>query len=447
MIYGVIVASIIAYILILSIYRKKYVQEQMAFLCVFLIGLTFVGELDLLLPIYFVVSLTPFLHKIRKISKKTLLIGIYFIIYILYGVLFQDINGTLVTFISKLWQFVIFFIVYDSEICVKDTDYKSTIKWLLLFETIIGVYLLVTSTHMSTSGLVRLVFNAQPITGNISTATLPLSVYYYYKNRKNPEAAKWIITINLIMLVWIVLPGTRGYTLEFAATMFFVIFDYFTHNTGRTSATNRVITFIGITLCSVVLVIVIPEILERASSILRLRTSVGIRTYENAAIIDYIKSAPFLNKMIGLGLGGGTPDSHALQSALLKQIGLGMWNRSHYLYGKGAMFHNLYANILMCFGILGILVILRLNIIIWRRIRVSCGAQKGLCLVLHLFQLSFLLMNYYRWSADCGICEMIILALVLKLISAQKDSMSWDSIVMKDVNPIQNEEIRIREKD
>lgn len=37
---------------------------------------------------------------------------------------------------------------------------------------------------------------------------------------------------------------------------------------------------------------------------------------------------------------------------------------------------------------------------------------------MHLFQLSFLLMNYYRWSAVCGIAEMIIFALTLKVLKS-----------------------------
>ena len=105
-----------------------------------------------------------------------------------------------------------------------------------------------------------------------------------------------------------------------------------------------------------------------------------------------------------------------MYTALNGQFSLGMWNKRHYLNDSGALFHNLYANVLMCLGIFGIVVLVLINISIWKRITRSCGSNVQVRKIMHLFQLSFLLMNYYRWSAVCGISEMIIFALILKLI-------------------------------
>lgn len=41
--------------------------------------------------------------------------------------------------------------------------------------------------------------------------------------------------------------------------------------------------------------------------------------------------------------------------------------------------------------------------------------------IFHLFQIGFLLMNYFRWPTECGISEIIIFAFVLKLIEQEFD--------------------------
>ena len=98
-----------------------------------------------------------------------------------------------------------FFIVYDSDIVFEKENYKKIIKMSVITETLLGFYLMMTSTIVDANGLVRLVSNAQPITGNISTVILPISVYYYLKNRENSKRTKWFMSVSLIMLVWICL--------------------------------------------------------------------------------------------------------------------------------------------------------------------------------------------------------------------------------------------------
>ena len=413
--------SVAAYLFTLFKFRGKWVQQQIAFLIIYLIGLTIIGELDILLPIYFVVSLLPFLPRLRKISKFTGVLGVYFLVYLIYGLLNQNINGTQVTFIAKMWQFIVFFIVYDAAIDMRDMDYRATIRRAVLTETMLGLYLMFTSTNMDANGLVRLVSNAQPITGNLSTVVLPISAYYYMKNRGNSKATRWLLMVNIVMLIWIVLSGTRGYTLEFALTMVLIVYDYYTNSkVGQTTQRNRVFTAFTLAAAALLLVVVIPGVLERFSSILRLESSVGIRTYENAAIKEFMLNSPVLTVIFGIGLGGTGGSYSAMSAALSRQFSLGMWDRYHYMYDSGALFHNLYANVLMCLGILGAVIIIWLNVEMWKRITRACGNQVLMRRVMHLFQLSFLWMNYYRWSAVCGIAEMIVFALILKCMEQDK---------------------------
>lgn len=410
-------ASIVAYAVSLIKFNKKYIEQQIWFLVIYLVGLTFVGELDVLLPIYFIVSLLPFVNHVRRISTFTALISLYFGLYLLYGIVSQSVTGTLVTFVAKIWQFIVFFVVYDSDISLKKENYKKVIWIAVITETLLGGYLLITSTNIDANGLARLVSNAQPITGNISTVVLPISAYYYWKNRVNGKQTRWLFFINIVMLVWIVLSGTRGYTLEFMATMVLIFYDYFTNKqVGEISRKNRMLIITLFVVLFFSIIITVPMVLDKLDSVLRLQSSIGIRTFENAAVKEFITNASILVTLFGIGLGGQGGSYTVMYTALSRQFSLGMWNKRHYLNDSGALFHNLYGNILMCLGVIGIAVVTFINISIWKRITKSCINFVQLRRVMHLFQLSFLLMNYYRWSAVCGIAEMIVFALILKII-------------------------------
>lgn len=411
--------SIMAYAVSLIKLNNKWIQQQIVFLVIYLIGLTLIGELDILLPIYFVVSVAPFLRHIRKISVFTGMIFLYYGMYLIYGLVNQNAVGTLVTFIAKMWQFIVFFIVYDADIIIKKEPYKNIIWLAVITETLLGLYLMATSTNIDANGLVRLVSNAQPITGNMSTVILPVSVWFYLKNRGDKKQTKWLLFVSMIMLVWIVLSGTRGYTLEFAATMILIFYDYFTNGkVGATTQRNRMITLVLLVMAIFFSIAAVPEMLEKFESVLRLNSSVGIRTYENAAVNEFVREASISNVFGGIGLGGQGGSYFAMKNALYNQFSLGMWNKNHYLYDSGALFHNLYANVIMCMGVMGIIVLVCINIEIWKRITNSCGKELWIRRIMHLFQLSFLLMNYYRWSAVCGIAEMIIFALTLKVLKS-----------------------------
>lgn len=423
MILQVGVGSIIAYLFFLFKYRNEKIKQQVFFLFVYLVGLTIIGELDVLLPIYFVFSFLPFISKMRKITVFTgFLIG-YFGLYLVIGMLMQNTVGAIVTLVAKIWQLIVFFIVMDAGISIENSDYKTLIKYGVIAETMLGIYLLFSSTNIDTkSGLVRLVSNAQPITGNIATAMLPISVFYYMHNRENAKATYRLIWFNLIFLLWIVLSGTRGYTLEYAATMVLIYYDYFTNNrVGGRTRRNRVFVLGALGVLCVLLVVVVPGILERASSILRLNGSVGIRTFENAAALEFLKTSSPLTEIFGIGLGGTGGQYSSMQLALYRQFSLGMWDRQHYLYDSGALFHNLYANVIVNLGLVGVIVFIAMNIEMWRRITLACGTKILSRRIMHLFQLSFMIMNYYRWSAVCGIAEMIIFALVLKRIKQEEN--------------------------
>lgn len=429
---GAITLSVFAYIFVLYKFNGSFLTQQVLFLFIYLVSLSAASVMDIVLPIYFIFSLMPFIGKIKRISKMTYFLSLYFGINLFFGLMFQNTTASIITFVAKLWQFLVFFIAFDLDVDILDDSEYWQILLSVIIESILGIYLMITSNNMDANGMVRLVSGAQPITGNIAVAILPMLVYLYFKNRNNSRFEFRLFVISIILFIWIVLSGTRGYTLMFVFTMAIVFYDYLFNQKNRiiTSNRNRLVLsflFVSIVLC---VVFFVPQVTEKISSVLRIKSSIGIRTYENKAEMDFFEKSPLHIQLFGIGVGGTAGQNLIFRAAINKQASLGMWNLKHYLYDSGALFHNFFANILLNLGIIGMIFILLANIGIWRRISFVCGEDKALKIIFHLYQISFLLMNYYRWSGDCGISEMIILGLILRFILNEqnnKESLAYNT--------------------
>ena len=426
MLIGIVVASIIAYLTALVTIREKQIYQQIVFLLIYIIGMTFIGEMDILLPVYFLVSFFSIVINVNKMSYISIAIYAFFGCYLIFGLLFQNTIATCISFIAKYWQFIVFFIVIDSKVNQK-TDVKiRQLRIALFIETLLGVYLLLTNSEIEDNGMIRLVSNSQPITGNIAVAVLPVSVYLYFKNKGNHRIETQIIFIELGFLFWIIMSGTRGYTLLYAITMLFIFYDYIFNNrkSGKNAIQNRFAIIAFVCWLLLLLVIVVPGFADRISAILRVEDSTGIRSYENAAEWNFFWSAPWEVKLFGIGLGGTPGRYQAYVDAIMMQVAKGMWNQEIYLYESGAQFHNFFANLVLNMGLLGLIVISIMNILIWKKTGQICGQNATEKWAFHLYHIGFLLMNWFRWPAECGIAEIVFYGLLLKLIERENQNNS-----------------------
>lgn len=426
MLIGIVVASIIAYLTALVTIREKQIYQQIVFLLIYIIGMTFIGEMDILLPIYFLVSFFSIVINMNKISYVSIVIYAFFGCYLIFGLLFQNTIATCVSFIAKYWQFIVFFIVIDSKVNLKADVKIRQLQIALLVETLLGVYLLLTNSEVGDNGMIRLVSNSQPITGNIAVAVLPVSVYLYFKNKGNHRIETQIIFIELGFLFWIIMSGTRGYTLLFFLVMIPIFYDYFIRNrrSGRNAAHTRFMILAFVCWMFLLLVILIPSFSGQIVSILRLSDSGGIRSYENAAEWQFFWNAPWGVKLFGIGM-GGTPGRYgAYVDAITAQIAKGMWNQEVYLYEAGSPYHNFFANLILNMGLLGLIVISIMNILIWKKTGQICGQNATEKWAFHLYHIGFLLMNWFRWPAECGIAEIVFYGLLLKLIERENQNNS-----------------------
>ena len=405
--------SIVSYVAILLLFRDKQIIQQFLLYLVFIISATYYQGLDIALPSYFVASLIPFLRGTSKIDRITFLGICVFGGYLVYGIFFQNAQRAITMFISRCWQFLVFYIVLNNR---KRTDhvivnYNLILTLSFLVESVLAAYLFVTKKNINS--IVRLTAGAQPITGNTAIVVIPILIFSLFLSKNTKEQTKTVF-IAFLLAVWVALSGTRGYELVYALILVWIIWVYIFKLSATKHSNNRLFVFAVLAMLASGILIVVPQYMDKVLSLLRLnQTSIGIRTYENVAAREFFINAPFSIKIFGIGIGGQLGQYTEFKDAIFRQFALGMWNRSHYLYDSGALFHNLYANLLCNMGIVGIITIIALIIGIWKRINIMI-TDKYINILFMLFFICILFMNYYRWSTDCGIAIMIIFALMLK---------------------------------
>lgn len=414
-----IIASIIGYAAVLMIFRGKPVTQEMLMLCIFLIALTFVGTLDILLPVYSVAVFLPLLKGIRKFRVLTILLFFYYFSYVLYGFVFQSISTTCVSLLSKFYQFLIFFVVMNSSLSFDEKDEKNKKDFIPLFvvfllvESLLGIWLYFHGySHQGPQEGIRLVANSQPITGNLAIAALPLLATYYFSHRKNKRAGLITIFFIAAFLMWCVVSGTRGYVLLFGLTILPILMDYFFIE-GRKYGERFGFLLVILSLGTIIFLLSKSFFFD-AEGTLRLKDSLGIRTYENALVHNFMHHASPLTKLFGIGFGGTAGTYPQFLTELGQQIAHGMWDADRYRYASGPIFHNFFTNVLMIQGFVGVLVVILMFFyilfLVWQTLR----EKKGLRITMVIYWIGFLLMIYYRWSADCGIGEMILFSMMLK---------------------------------
>lgn len=406
--------------------RRRPMAYQLACLIIYLVAVTLVGTLDYTFPPYFLAACLPLVPGLRIRAGLSLTAYLVAGAYLLVGVLFQDVSGTFVGFLTRTMQLLLPFVVMENFARLADEEPVSTrYVWVAVAaESLLGVLLLVAGLA-SGADEIRLVSNSQPITGNMAICIAPVILELYFRNGPNQRRAKRSMALaSLVLLFWAVLSGTRGYMLMFGLGMLPLWADFlgvrFVRGTLRVSARAAIFAVAG--LAVVVLVITNGSALVVILSVLGLGRGMGIRTYENALVADYYPNASLLHQLVGIGLGGTGDSDPAFLEALDTQTTLGMWNYEHYLTAAGAQFHNFYATVLLCQGLVGVALVVVFAAYSIAHIRASIMPGSIRAGMLLLF-IGFLIMVYYRWSASCGVAEMILLFMTVRRMRARSSGL------------------------
>lgn len=149
---------------------------------------------------------------------------------------------------------------------------------------------------------------------------------------------------------------------------------------------------------------------------LRLSGSLGIRDQENKTGLLFYHSEHLASQLFGIGIGASWGEHPEYVSAVQSVFGAtGVATR--YLARVGTNFHNFYLNILCLQGLFGICILTTVFFdLIGKATSLSRNSSKTAAFyVLYIAMLA--LMLYFRWSADCGIIELVSLAYIFNLIN------------------------------
>lgn len=397
--------------------RSRFLCYQFAVLIVFLLGVSALASLDLTLPIYIVLSAVPLLATFRSVRGRFTLI--YFIIigaYFLYGIIFQDMRATITTFCTRYYQFMVLMLLYQSQYA--RLDEQSMPKLLVaavIMESVLNLFLIITGKSFDESESLRLVSGNQPVGGNLSVVILPVIIYCYFHLT---EFRGMTIVIWSALFFWVLMSGTRGYVILFALPFVPVFMHYLVGNwQSKEESAKKLLILFSILMMLLLFLLVTGDWLDdHLRHFLRLGEGVGRRGKENAIALDTFQNTSMRYQIFGMGFGGTPRDVPGYEMAVYRVWGHS-WGVQRYLGLKGVSFHSLYSNTLLIHGIIGCAMLLLVFLWGFRIIR-SCWCaypQERICL--YLYWLTFFFINNYRWSCDCGIAEMIVLAAVVNQLT------------------------------
>lgn len=403
--------------------KTKPLAYQLTLLIVFLVSLTITGELDMTLPVYVVFAVAPYLSLRKRYGVCGTLFILGALAYLMVGVFAQSTTESIVTFLSRLFQFAAFFLFIDNpKVQRLSVNPLYLVVAATIVESLIGLYLINNGSMAfnDTSGDIRLVANSQPITGNIAIAVLPIIGYIYYRDKYRISKLSltqmaWLWSCIAILFFWVVLSGTRGYTLVFGACALFLVGDSLLAKSYSRTFKQAVILCACLAAASLAIAIAVlqSQLLDMLDSAFRLSGSLGVREQENQVALDFFQQMPAALKAFGIGIGAAWGNHAEYVSAVVAQFGH-TGTAANYIASVGTTFHNLYANVLCMQGVVGIILIaFAFGGIASSIMSAISSSEKMFRRYLLVYVAAFALMLYYRWSADCGIGELIILALVL----------------------------------
>ena len=407
--------------------RNHIIEYQLFALIIYLVLITITSSMKITLPIYIVLSIWPFLSSFRKMEIVPFITITISVLYLIYGLVFQDKTETLVSFLSKTYQFIAFmtFVSYMDRNSVNEIRNERKLIWLcIIVETLLGLYLLRHSSFVDISGLTRITAGRQPVGGNFSIVLAPVMFYAYFRHE---DSRRSIIALSLIPAIWVFLSGTRGYMLLFILSLAPMYWDYF-FSLDKKSRNKTLVACVSIAIVvfvSIYLVLSNTALLDRLSLLLRIESGTGSRGSENKIVIDFFKNTSVIYKIIGIGYGGIPANAPGYLNAVSANV-TGAWSYANYADRVGVSFHNLFSNYLLLQGLVGCIEIIIIFLWGFSKLKKVYVISKNEKRCIYLYWIGFFIMNCFRWSCDCGISEMIVFAIILGMMNKNYDNYGYE---------------------
>lgn len=381
-------------------FQGNQIRLITCYTCIYLIMLTVMQEMDLSFTIYLIFVTAAFL-PIKNVSLHMIIYFFYMIIYTSIGLVYQEFWNTasvLLTRYGFLFLGLIMCKKRQKSNFLSEKDYLFVLRWGTVTEVLLAIYL-------SFSGDLenRLTINSQAIGGSISVGVLPFICILYFMNYEMWKK-KRMYRYLVIHLAIIVLSGTRGYMVMGFLTvvpMFFSILK----KQFRYRKRFILMSFGGG--LAIVLFLSSHWIQNKVGTLLRLKESVGYRVYENIFIRKIFVASPWLNKLLGFGLGGRAEGVNGYSAIVVQSAQGKSWMVSKLM--TETTVHNYWYTILFKQGLIGLLLCGIVMITIFYKIFQTYKSSKQIFWTLALLFLGNIISITFRISSTCGVWEMVVM--------------------------------------
>lgn len=229
-------------------------------LCLHVFNINFtVGIIIRIMFLFFIIIITLFTFKKKKILIPYFIIGIYFIFYIIGVLLFKDNNlFQELQGLIKVFYFPILFISLYSikdEIRISSLTLLTTLflyLFLIFIPLILGIGF--KSYEITKAGTLGFFNSANEISGIISLLTPVMLIVFITSKKIIP-----ILIFSIIYLVVILMVGTKTPLLSLGITLIMAILYFWNYSFKEKKYKNIIISFILIIISVLSLIIIIPK--------------------------------------------------------------------------------------------------------------------------------------------------------------------------------------------
>ena len=392
--------------------RKNFLRYTTIVTVAYFFSYFMAGSFDVSLSLYFVFLLlgTGIPCKIKSLFLGY---GATIIIYVIYGLLFQDTLATMTAFVTRYAYIVVMIgVLFGNNkrfvIAPTKADLRFFVRTGLFTE--ISIIMLVWIRHGVGA---RIVTNNQPIGAGIVIALMFVVVWGYYTNQFKPFESAVYVGISVLIVA---LSGTRSYML---IVMFPVAMwggAYFVDVPRHGENMQLRIGILALIIAVFLIILGTSDLGENIIKLLRLEQGLGYRENENRFVREIMSRAKWYEVLFGFGLGGNATHVPGFDVARL----LASWNRKFmfYKFETRTIFHNYWYTILFKQGLTGIIGIVLFYALIFAhigRLR-TCLWSK---ILLWLAVIGNVISITFHISATCSMIEMLFVAYLVRLIEIE----------------------------
>ena len=390
--------------------NKDLIEYEILCLAVYLSGFIVVQEFNLILVIYEIFSIAPFIFKCRIQGIYAVFLAAV-IVWTGVSIVLYGAAGFAEVFFTRYFFLVAIVLVLSCQKTQFNTRFNANRAFweVALFDLLFACILLASNQESDSVFVV----NHQPVVGNMSICGLLIAGYLIYaKHRKlfntseEPQTVPIVLRIILCIILCIA-SGIRGYIIIAIPLGVFLLISLANSQRGR-RATALVSIASLLTLLTIYMISTGSTLMDLLTN---LETGIGYRSSENEYFINVLKDGNLANLLFGYGIGSSGQD---ISLAAVSAVASTLFQEQHLLEATALL--NVWAQYFLNVGIVGGLLIIIIYFSTLKTARRNIDDPTLRATVI-LFIVLYAIMLAFRNSTSCGMTELILVSLLILLNS------------------------------